>query len=213
MAWVKQSSGKWSGKTWAVLGDSNSFNTYAKPYHQRIKEKTGINVLNYAVGGAGWISKNSTGQSPRIIEQLASASPNADIITALAGGNDYFWDFPLGEMGDTTFDTFYGALDTTIKAMIDKYPFKKIAILTQFRRAWETTQPNGTSVELQVNATIEVCKKYSIPVLDLYHHGNMYPWNTEWFNQCMENDGVHLKDKGQEILSEKVNVFIGSLLA
>lgn len=213
MSWVKKNNGgKWREKSWAVLGDSNSSNGYAKPYHELIKEKTGIAVFNYAQGGSGWISKGADGTKFRIIEQLANAPTQADLVSVLAGGNDYALGYPIGQMGDKTFDTFYGALDTTIKAAIDKYPMKKIIVFTQFRRRDETAKPNGTTVALQVNATIEMCKKYSIPVFDLYHQGNMYPWNDTWYAECMEPDGVHLTQKGQEILTNKVLAILENYL-
>jgi lysophospholipase L1-like esterase len=211
MAWKNSTndflvkSNKWHGKKWVVLGDSNSTTAYANPYHQIIKDAIGVDVLNHAVGGAGWIRETS------IMTQLSSTIVEADLITVMAGGNDYSVDYPLGQMGDTTKDTFYGALDSTIKAIIDKYPLKTVAVFTQMRRRNETVRPNGTSVPLQVQATIEVCKKYCIPVLDLYNHGNMYPWNDVWFAECMLEDGVHLKQKGHDILANKVKAFIETL--
>lgn len=214
MTWEKlinEEKGKLNGKIWAVLGDSNSGNSYAIPYHQLLKVSEGVNVFNYARGGAGWIAKSSDGSAPNLIEQLASAPAEVDIITAMAGGNDYSMDYPLGQLGDNTMDTFYGALDLTMKAMIEKYPMKKIAIFTQMRRRTEAVRPKGTSVEKQVNATIDVAKKYGLPVLNLYHHGNMYPWNDAWYTECMMEDGVHLIAKGQEILTNKVKGFLESL--
>jgi lysophospholipase L1-like esterase len=216
MAWGKLvdetvGQSKWKDKIWVTLGDSNSAGGYTIPYQDLLKVRDGINVLNFAQGGAGWIAKSSNGLALNISEQLANAPSEADLITAMAGGNDYSLDYPLGQLGDTTLDTFYGALDLTIRAMIDKYPLKKIGIFTQMRRRVELVRPKGTSVALQAQATIDVCKKHCIPVLDLYHHGGMYPKNDVWFTECMLEDGVHLKGTGQEILADKVKTFIESL--
>ena len=201
---------KWTGKKWYVFGDSNSQNSNVKTYHEFIEEIIGCEVTNRAIGGTGYISRGS-GDNPPVYERVISTDSDADLITVMSGGNDYSASYPLGELGDTTLDTFYGALDLTFNALIDKYPLKTIAVFTQMRRRNEgRRKPEGATVEEQVYATLEMCKKYNLPVLNLYHEGGMYPWNDDYRDEMIP-DGVHLSTEGQQALAQKVMSFIESL--
>ena len=200
---------KWSGKKWTVLGDSNSNNSSLRPYHSLIAEEKNIIVSNKSVGGTGYISKGSNNDRPRISEQISLADSDSDLITVLAGVNDYSTGYPLGTIEDKTYTTFYGALNLTVDELINKFPLKTIAIITQMPRNNENI-PGRASVEEQVNATIDVCRKNSIPVLDLYHAGNIYPKSSVYM-EAAKTDGVHLTQLGQEKVASKISHFIETL--
>lgn len=200
-------SSKWNGKLWEALGDSNTElnnGTAQKKYTDIIQEKTGCIVKNRGSGGRGWGSPNN------FYDNLNQLDDNADLITVLGGGNDYAHGVPLGTLGDTTRETFYGAVYVTLSTLINRYPLKTIAVIGQMRRGSEVANSEGVTVEQYADATYEVCKKLSIPFLDLYHHGNLYPWNSTFLTSCIP-DGVHLNDLGQKIITSKIQTFLESL--
>lgn len=195
---------KWQGKKWYVFGDSNSAEQNGtKAYHSVIAKQINCFVSKFAYGGAGYVAKGSTGTYPKIMEQIAQADGNADLITVLAGGNDYAVGTPLGNIGNGDNTTFYGAVEEVITTLIAKYPTKTIAVFTQFRREVETANSAGVTVKQQVDATLEVCGKYAIPCFDLYRNSNIYPWNSVYKSTYML-DSVHLNNLGQEKLAPKI---------
>lgn len=201
---------KWFGKELTVFGDSNSQNSGVTVWHQFLQSQLNLNVNNFARGGAGYIARSTNGITPNIPVQIEQASGNPDLIIIFSGGNDYALKYPLGTFGDTTMDTLYGALDISFKEVINKYPLSTICVFTQTRRASEGKNTAGVSVEDQVNAQIEVAGKYSLPVLNLYHAGNVHPWNTTYRENRIP-DGVHLSTEGHRVLASKVKAFIETL--
>lgn len=218
MTWDKLSTpspviSKWKGKIWEVIGDSNTEENdrATKKYHDYIAGKTGVINNNRGISGTGWF----VGSGGAYFNRLTALDPNADLITVMGGGNDYAEvgkTLVLGAFGDTDPNaSFYGSLDKTLTSLITKYPTKTIAVLTQTRRN-NSEQPNasGITVAQLVQATIEVCNRYSIPYIDLYHSANVYPWDANYITQCMP-DGVHLNDLGQQKLADKISTFLETL--
>ena len=203
-------SSKWFGKEMLVFGDSNSANSGVTVWHKHLAEELNLTVHNYARGGAGYIAKGSTGVSPNIKEQIASATHDPDIVIIFSGGNDYSISVPLGTLTDTGMETFYGGLYNAYTDVINKYPTKIIGVVAQTRRKNEGKNAAGVSVEDQVNATIEMAGHFSLPILNMYHHGGVFTWNQTYIEQFML-DGVHLTTLGQERLKERIKAFIHSL--
>lgn len=195
-------SSKWGGKTLHVFGDSNSNNSGVTVWHTFIEEELGMSVVNYAEGGAGYISKSSTNDKLNIPEQITSSTGDADLVVIFAGGNDYSGSRPLND--------FQNAVDTSYHDAIEKYPHATIVVFTQTRRENEGENNAGVTVEDQVNIEIEKAGKYSLPILNLYHAGNVHPWNTTWLNTYMP-DGVHLSTEGHRKLKDKVIAFFNNL--
>lgn len=201
---------KWTGKIWNVIGDSNTeWNVKAnKKYHDYIKDKINCTVNNYGLSGSGYLDAFAT----PFYQRLNELDPNADLITVLGGGNNVVGikngTTALGTFGDTNPATsYYGALDYTFKALVEKYPSKTVACLSQFKRQDQTQVP---TIELMVEALHKVCGKYGIPLLDLYNHGNVHAYNDDYLQLCMP-DGVHLNDLGSQLIADKILSFINSL--
>jgi lysophospholipase L1-like esterase len=213
------SSSKWAGKVWNVIGDSitehNARTT--KNYQDYIADKIGCTVNNYGLSGTGWFTPSASGGTNQIFNRISGFSSSADLITVFAGTNDVASvgkTFVLGSYGDTDQNaSFYGTLDYTLKQLIAKYPTKTIAVFTPIQRDIASTT-YGTVTETNMiavaDAIIKVAGKYSIPVLDLYRFGNMYPSNTT-FKSTMMPDGLHPNDVGHQVLADKILSFLNTL--
>lgn len=210
---------KWIGKTWNAIGDSitehNSKTT--KNYQDYIASKIGCTVNNYGVSGTGWFTPSSSGGTDVIYNRISGFSSNADLITVFAGTNDVAnvgKTFVLGSYGDTDQNaSFYGALDYTLKQLINKYPTKTIAVFTPLPRDYASTTfgtVTETNMIAAVDAIIKVTGRYSIPVLDLYRFGNMYPFNST-FKTAIMPDGLHPNDAGHQVLADKILSFLNTL--
>jgi lysophospholipase L1-like esterase len=225
--WTKKSTSvstpsKWTGKIWNAMGDSiTEVNFRANTrYHDYIKSKIGCTVNNYGISGTGYFC----GSSP-FAGRVNSMAANADLITVFGGTND--WDnvtrtLVLGAYGDTSATgSFYGAVDSTLTQLIAKYPTKTIAVFTPLPRAngYGDSTKTGTGYTMKqiADAIIQVCNKYSIPVLDLYRNSSLFPWDTTanatYFKDPGADpaDGLHPNDAGHAVLADKILSFLNTL--
>lgn len=120
---------------------------------------------------------------------------------------EYFTKETIGQFGDDTLDTQYGAVKLFLDKLMSKYP------LAQF--GWITSTPRQnvwgkTSVfEAANQAIVDVCGHYSIPVLDLYHGSNLRPWvkdNRDAY--FVDADGIHPNDSGHAIITSQIVDFV-----
>lgn|GEM_PF-6711530 len=197
-----------SEKTWNVLGDSLSGNSSftSKFYHEIVKEKLGISTVNnYSVGGTSITVR--AGRNDSFLERFPSMS-DADFITVFGGTNDV--SVPLGTFADTSNMTFYGAAKLLVAGLIEKYPGKKIGFILPLQR-YDSGNPNiNPLVKERVDALREVCEFYSIPYIDLWRNGGIYPASTQVRN-VMIPDGLHLNTAGHAFISSKIAGFLEGL--
>lgn len=212
---------KWSGKKWIVIGDSitevNERTT--KNYHKFIAEDIGCTVYNHGKSGTGWFTDwTNTGTGVTNLafyKRLDILEADADLITIFGGTNDWGQTgkpLVLGTYGDTDPNaSLYGAIDYTLKELIKKYYDKKIAVFTPLPRNnnWSNNS-SGISMEQVSNAIIEMCNKYSIPVLDLYRVSNAYPHLDEFKLKYMP-DGLHPNADFHSVLADKILNFINTI--
>jgi len=162
-------------------------------------ERLGINsYVNLGVGGSK-ISQNSLS----IVDQLASITSDADIISVWGGTNDLPANITLGTLSsDTT--TFLGALKHIIEYISTNHLQAKFLFITPLQRFDFTPESTavtqdvdgvwrnagGLSLEDYANAIIDTCKKYGIQCLDLYHSGGINEFNEANFL----SDGLHINN-------------------
>ena len=210
------------GKKITILGDSITYgydgtdaSLVSKPYPLLVKELLGASsVYNYGMsgstiggGGSGTTYKGSTPMNIRYADML-----DADYVLVLGGVNDYCAStIPLGTKGDSTNQTFYGALKILIEGLITKYPLGRIGFMTPLRKQGDTTTNNqGSTLKEYRNAIIEMCEDYCIPVLDLYTKGGCHPENATWRTNNLP-DGLHPNQSYYEKLARQIASFILSL--
>ena len=181
----------------------------------------GINGSTIALKADGTDGRNA------LCVRYANMSNDADIVAVSCGTNDfeYAW-CPIGTIDDpddgTSNNTFYGALKTLCKGLIDKYPQKVIFFTTPIKRGKAfangdggTYTPDGVpttpfsknkyGLTLGDYADIikEVCGYYSIPVLDMYRESLLNPHLS---SQAGMFDDVltHPNATGQKIMARRV---------
>lgn len=194
------------------LGDSqteaNSHKT--KIYHDWVKEILGLSkVNNYGISGTTIAKKNASDNTAMCV-RYANMDNNADLICVMGGVNDRWFNCQLGNFGDTNPLTFYGAMETLCDGLLTKYPGKTIIFITpteQNHNGCNSANTTGYTPTDFANAMKRVCAKYSIPVFDANTCSGIYPLNQA--NATLyTTDKLHLNNKGNEVLGNKLSKFI-----
>lgn len=205
----------------AIIGDSITYgydgtngDLVERPYPWIIQDLLGVPVYNYGMSGStiggGGSSTSVTGNIPMNIRYADMLY--ADYVLVLGGVNDYTTSVvPLGTKGDTTNQTFYGALKILIEGLITKYPTSKIGFMTPLRKENDTV-PNtaGFTLKQYRDAIIDMCEDYCIPVLDLYTKGGCHPNIEAWKNANLP-DGLHPNQVYYRRLALQIAQFIQTI--
>lgn len=204
---------KWSGKKWVVVGDSHTEHNIraTKNYHDYVAEKTGITVVNLGKSGAGY--KRLEESNKAFYQLVASIPEDADVVTIYGSGNDLSQ--PLGEVTDTGTDTLCGCINTTIDNYNELFPGTPLGIVTPC--PWSNANPASETcaMALYSAAIVEICKRRSIPCLDLYHCSNLRPWEAKFRELFYTRDnggGCHPDENGHAILAPKFAAFLEQLI-
>lgn len=191
--------------TWNCLGDSITANAYVDHhYYDYIKDRNKkIQINNYGISG----TKMAGTASGAFCNRYTEMDKNADLITVFGGVNDWGQrsnggPTPLGTKDDTTNKTFYGALNILCAGLQETYPDAVILFMTPLGNEGypgfsTTTNSLGYTVEDYVEVICEVCEKYNIPVVDLYHESGISPYDRVQ-NAVYFHDGLHLSNAGHE---------------
>ena len=176
-----------------ALGDSITSIDYTRPnWWEMISDKAGASFSNYGVSGTSIAKLSATAsRGLSFVERYTDMSNDADIVVVMGGTNDGSAQIGTWDSSDIT--TFYGALNTLIMGLIDKYPGKPIIFCTMIRRStdvitdnnpWETLQNKAAtdtlSLQLRAEAIKHKCLQYGIPCVDIY--------NTSGINGLDAND-------------------------
>lgn len=196
---------RWQDKRWYAIGDSfTEQNIY--PYYLNIYCKF---KSYYNAGQSGRGMKDMTARLA--VEPLT----NYDIVTVLAGTNDYGGSTVLGTRQDTAeSETFYGYTRKLIETIISQKPTIRIAFFTPTKRGAFDSQPVfpapnsvGATLDDYVDAIINVCADYSIPVLNLF--------DVSQFNlltlSALTQDNLHPNYVGGQMLAHQMCGFIEAL--
>ncbi len=138
---------------------------------------------------------------------------DADIVGVFGGTNDYgHGNVPIGELGDTTPFTFYGACYTLFGGLITKYPNALIFAMTPIHRVGDKVpgQYNGKPLSAYVNAIKKVAEYFAIPVLDLYSMSGIQP-DFPIVRERLCPDGLHPNDAGHKLIADRVTGFLRSI--
>jgi len=204
---------KWSGKKWTVVGDSHTEHNIraTKNYHDYVAEKTGITVVNMGKSGAGY--KRQEENNKAFYQLVANIPEDSDVVTIYGSGNDLSQ--PLGEVTDTGTDTLCGCINTTIDNFHARLPGTPLGIVTPC--PWSNANPanDNCAMAKYSAAIVEICRRRSIPCLDLYHCSNLRPWEAafrELFYTRDEGGGCHPDENGHAILAPRFAAFLEQLI-
>jgi lysophospholipase L1-like esterase len=212
MVWVPQQTGELTGKKIGFFGSSSSDDLYVnvKKYYRFIQDRTGIIPVPKAVAGSqltsAYANYTSDTASHCQLLQIDQFDGTQDGVIGLIGANDELNAAPMGTWSDVVDNTFYGALHHMCKKLYDKFPGKRIGIMTSQYYTPNTAQ--SSSYQANIKA---VCAFYGIPVLDLHSEGQV-PYSYSSFKSTyVLADGLHLTDAGNEIMSYRVESFLRQL--
>ena len=196
----------------AVFGGSLSVNPPSQAAKNEWRQKLTARVTDYGVGGAGFSSLQ--GHSLQI--QACEASADHDIYILWASTNDFKNSRECGTWSDYTqedgFDeskltTQCGGINYCIKTILEKNPHARILFFTPLRFF---SDPSGSSpFDKDVNATgktfaeyveaqIDCCRHYGIPVLDQFSLQGVNELNYKYFYKA---DKLHMTEEGYRFIA------------
>lgn len=206
------------GKKWVAVGDSQTQpNSWAAlKYPDFIANIVGgMQIENLGISGSGF------GDRTTVADYVATVNP--DYITFFLGTNDFGvindervgrdppLYYPMGDFLTLTNSTVAGAINLTLKNMMDRFPTAKIILFTPLPRGSRSDKPNwgenppknssGVSLEDISNMIIRYARHYGFPVLDLYRLSTIQVWNDAAQAKYMNlTDGVHINDAGHALI-------------
>lgn len=209
----------WEGKKWAAVGDSltERNSRTLKSYHDYIAENTGIAVENMGVSGTGY----KAGDTNAFYQRILNVPTDVDVVTIFGSGNDCgttWTESSLGEVTDTGTNTICGCINQTIDNLYSVLPAVQLGIITP--TPWDCYYPSATTdpnnrMTLYCEALVEICKRRSIPCLDLYHCSGLRPWDSSFLPLAYSKDdggGTHPDETGHGIIAPRIKAFLESLI-
>ena len=212
-----------AGKKIAFLGDSITegcgTSSLEHTFWNVLGQKTGAQVFGYGIGGTR-IAPQRVPSDPRadqdFISRVDGMIPDADVVVVFGGTNDFgHGDAPMGEFGDKTADTFYGALHVLFEKLIGQSPLAQFVVMTPLHRMSEDEIINERGLPRRklkeyVDAIRAVAEYYSLPVLDLWACAGLQP-HVGVIREKMMPDGLHPSDLGHARIAERLYGFMKTL--
>lgn len=193
------------GKSINVMGDSYvSAGSLpdGKIWPQLLAEKYELDYRSYGQSGNAIGSPDATGIP--MVKRYTQMRNDVDIVFVVGGRNDYNQSYPVGKVGDTSPDTFCGALATLIDGLRAKYPDSLIL----FSTSWYVND----DMRAYTDATLAVCEAKGIPcynAADPAESGVLMYQQIFRAKYCMKpSDVSHLNAEGMKLVLPKFEAFI-----
>lgn len=213
---------KLNQKKIAFFGDSI---TYASgSYAHTIPENNNMIGYNLAVGGMTFAIDDADTTSSNILKRMRErVNYDLDYIIFQGGVNDAFQHKALGVMLDETDftsetdeSTFGGAFESACRLVVSnpKWIGKKVGFIANAKI------PRNTTLRQYIDLAKQICKKYSIPVLDLWNESGLCAGIQSVNDTLYEIDesyntehggGTHPNALGYAVIYDKVEEFIKRL--
>ena len=207
------------GKTFLFLGDSltegvRGTTSQDKRYVDVFARLSGATTYAYGVGGTRIAYQSKpTLHKPRhdmyFASRVVDMRADADYVVVFGGSNDFAeGDAPLGELGDTTPLTFYGALHDLYTRLQAKYPQAKLIAITPLHRIEDKNLINKAGVERKggmetyANAIKQVAAQFGVAVIDAHTLWEINPHIDEQRAAYFSPDDVHPNDNGHQYIAE-----------
>ena len=138
-----------------------------------IGERNNMTYENYGIGGTTIAKRSSEESDTSIVGRIATMRDDADIILLQGGTNDVVKNVPLGEITsgyNAVLDeyTFCGAMESMLKQALLKWVGKKRVFITVHKM-----KSRGTILTTYLEKAKEICKKWSIKVVDIHNEGGL----------------------------------------
>lgn len=214
----------WSGLKWVAFGDSITDETLTgadKKYCHIIAEKTGINMVNFGVGGTGYKRRENEGTC--FYQRMANIPSDADIITILGSVNDWillnthagnYDGFVTGKVTDTLENnSLCGYINKAIDVAREVAPNAKIGIISP-----NTSDLNDKYVGMILETLPLVAEYRCIPYLDLTKVDQLRPkdeiFGPKYFYDYNTNGSVivHPNNEGHKWMYPPIMAFMKSII-
>lgn len=178
-------------------------------------------IQNVGLGGSCIAGlPNKDGVTLSFTQRYKNIDKNANVIVVLGGTNDYGYGSsalpnPLGEYGDDTVESFFGALKVLIDGFEENYPNSKVVFVTPLYRKEQESNgiPNknkyGFTLSRYVEAIKETCEKRNVACFDAF---NKITEIDAFTYTEYEVDGLHLNTEGNILLGKYIGDFLSEIL-
>lgn len=135
--------------------------------------------------------------------------PKADFVFVFGGTNDFgHGDAPIGQKGDDTPFTFYGAMKQLCDILLEKFGEEKVCFLLPTPR-YSQDFPNNNGVKTWGNfPALEGYREVMRDVLSSYHFDTLelsaLPDHPKQGSSEFYKDGLHPNDKGHEAIADEL---------
>lgn len=202
--WKLLGGGGYQGVKWIALGTSH---TSRGEYANYVSSKLGLVLDNRGVGSGGITNGASNGNTT--MQAIDNLEDSKGFVSVDIGGNDWR-NIELGELGDETDSTFYGALKLACSKLTQKTTARVFLITTpngayhldaETRRDPMEKNSYGYRYRDYVKAIKDVAQCYSIPVIDTYGRSGLGGYRQ---NHQTLVDHIHMSEIGAEIVGEYI---------
>lgn len=209
----------WKDKTINCLGDSITFGagndgcSWVDYLGELLPE---ANIRKYGVCGSTLSLFQE--RDDAFVQRFRQMEMDYDLCIIYGGVNDFNHSLPLGKLGDTEADSFYGALELLIRTLLAARPEGELMFITPMKTRdfkgyphWDTENADGHRLVDYRDAVLAVCQKYSIPVLDFFSMSGITADVPE-MKVCIQPDGLHPNQAGYQQMTRKIYQFITNVM-
>lgn len=209
------------GVKWCPFGDSiTDENTLAnmidkKNYVDYVSESLGLEVVNCGVGGTGYMKTEN-----RFVNRVSTIPEDTELLTVFGSFNDYeYIESSLGVFGDSGTDTIYGCMKSFFDSVFSRCHDIVVGVILPTKWGYLSPQKDSAAsakCDLYIKALTETAESFDLPILDLYNHSNLRPWEDSFAERYYKDDDsngvantVHPLDEAhKKFIAPKVEAFI-----
>ena len=184
------------GKKIGFLGDSyvrNHREPVENAWHYKFARKHRMEYYNYGRNG-NCIALDLKQWGTGMYQRYKDMRDDLDYVVVIAGHNDA----AQGRLDSIGMDTFKERLTILCEGLIEKYPRAKIFFFTP----WTIEDFVGSPRQKVVDAMLEVCGSYGIPVFDAARRSNIFAASEQfrkiYFQGGKGTDHAHLNARGHD---------------
>ena len=192
------------GKSIGVMGDSyvrNHREPVENTWHYKFARKHGMRYFNYGRNG-NCISVDLEQWGPGMWHRYTDMADSLDYVVVIAGHND------AARLDSIGIGLFRERLGVLCEGLIEKYPEARIMFFTP----WTCKDFIGSDREKVVDAMLEVCGSYGIPVFDAARRSGIYAASETFRRRYFQGGGVkdtaHLNARGHDRFLPVAEAFI-----